>query len=328
VPRYQINYRNAITEAIREEMRRDDSVFLMGEDVGAIGGTFGTTKGLLQEFGEERVMDTPISEAAIVGFGVGAAMVGMQPIVEIMRIDFITTCMDEIVNQAAKMRYLSAGRLEVPIVIKTSSGGGLGLGAQHSQSFESWFASVPGLKLVVPSTPYDAKGLLKAAIRDHNPVIFVESVGCLNVTGIVPEEDYTLPIGKADIKRSGTDVTIAAWGSLVHEALNAADKLAEEGTEVEVVDLRSLSPLDIASVTDSVRKTGKLIIAHEEIESCGVGAEIATLVQQQAFDYLDAPVCRVAGGFGIFPVNRKLESLLMPKEEAIIRAVQSLLRQV
>jgi pyruvate dehydrogenase E1 component beta subunit len=321
----QITYREAIIEAIREEMIRDNRVFLMGEDVGALGGIFGTTKGLLQEFGEERVQDTPISEAAIVGFGVGAAMAGMRPIVEIMRIDFMTICMDEIVNQAAKMRFLSGGRFEVPLVIKTNSGGGMGLGAQHSQSLEAWFTHVPGLKVVMPSVPYDVKGLLKAAIRDPNPVIFIESVGSLNISGPVPEDDYVVPLGKADIKRKGTDATVVAWGTLVSKALNAAQTLASDGIEIEVVDPRSLSPLDIETIVTSVKKTGRLVVAHEAIKTSGFGAEVVALVQEQAFDYLDAPIQRVAAPFGIFPVNRSLERMLLPHEEQIIAAVKSVL---
>lgn len=321
----QISYREAVIEAIREEMIRDETVFLMGEDLGALGGIFGTTRGLLQEFGEERVQDTPISEAAIAGFGLGAAVAGMRPIVEIMRIDFITICMDEIVNQAAKMRYLSAGRPEVPMVIKTNAGGGMGLGAQHSQSFESWFVHVPGLKVVMPSTPYDCKGLFKAAVRDPNPVIFIEPVGSLGVSGTVPEEDYVVPLGKADIKREGTDVTVVAWGALVPKALNAAQTLADDGIQIEVIDPRSLSPLDIDAIIVSVKKTGRLLVAHEAIKTCGVGAEIAALVQEQAFDYLDAPIKRVATPFAIFPVNRNLESMLLPREQQIIEAVKSIL---
>ena len=321
----QITYREAIIEAIREEMIRDNRVFLMGEDVGALGGIFGTTKGLLQEFGEERVQDTPISEAAIVGFGVGAAMAGMRPIVEIMRIDFMTICMDEIVNQAAKMRFLSGGRFEVPLVIKTNSGGGIGLGAQHSQSLEAWFTHVPGLKVIMPSVPYDVKGLLKAAIRDPNPVIFIESVGSLNISGPVPEDDYVVPLGKADIKRKGTDATVVAWGTLVPKALNAAQTLASDGIEIEVVDPRSLSPLDIETIVTSVKKTGRLVVAHEAIKTSGFGAEVVALVQEQAFDYLDAPIQRVAAPFGIFPVNRSLERMLLPHEEQIIAAVKSVL---
>ncbi|TET68114.1 MAG: hypothetical protein E3J40_01915, partial [Dehalococcoidia bacterium] len=253
VAQHQITYREAITEAISEEMARDDRVFLMGEDLGVFGGTFGTTRGLLREFGEERIKDTPISETAIVGFGLGAALIGMRPIVEIMRIDWIAICMDEIVNHVAKMRYLSGGRPEVAMVIKTNAEGGLGLGAQHSQSFESWLVHVPGLKVVMPSTPYDGKGLLKAAIRDPNPVIFIEPVTLLSISGAVPTEDYVVPLGKADVKREGTDATIVTWGTLVSKVLNAAQTLADEGIQVEIVDPRSLRPLDIETIIASVK---------------------------------------------------------------------------
>lgn len=322
---HQITYREAVSEAIREEMARDKRVFLMGEDIGVLGGALGTTRGLLQEFGEDRVRDTPISETAIIGYALGAAMAGMRPIAEIMRIDWITICMDEIVNQTAKMRYLSGGRPEVAMVIKTNAEGGLGLGAQHSQSFESWFVHVPGLKVVMPSSPYDGKGLLKAAIRDPDPVIFIESVTLLGSSGAVPEEDYVVPMGKADIKREGKDVTIVAWGTLVSTALNAAQTLANEGIQVEIVDPRSLHPLDIETIIASVKKTGKMVVAHQAIRKCGFGAEIAALVQEQAFDHLDAPIRRVATPHVIIPVNRNLEKVVFPQEEQIIEAVKSIL---
>lgn len=321
----QITYRIAISEAIREEMARDERVFVMGEEIGVLGGAMNTTQGLLQEFGEERIRDTPISETAIIGFALGAAMSGMRPIAEIMRIDWITICMDEIVNQAAKMRYLSGDRPEVAMVIKTNAEGGLGLGAQHSQSFESWFVHVPGLKVVMPSTPYDGKGLLKAAIREPNPVIFIESVSLLSASGPVPEEDYVLPLGKAEVKREGKDATIVAWGTMAPKALNAAETLADEGIQVEVVDPRSLHPLDIETIIASVKKTGRLVVAHEAVKRCGVGAEIAAQVQELAFDHLDAPIKRVANPGAIIPVNRNLEKLVLPQEEQIIEAVKSIL---
>ena len=321
----KITYREAISEAIKEEMIRDDRVFLMGEDVGAFGGGFGTTRGLFNEFGEERIKDTPNSETAIVGFGLGAALMGLRPIVEIMRMDWMTICMDEIVNHVAKMRYLSAGRLEVPMVIKTNAEGGIGLGAQHSQSFESWLVHVPGLKVVMPSNPYDGKGLLKAAIRDPNPVIFIEPVILLGTMGPVPNEDYIVPLGKAEVKRKGKDATIVAWGSLVPRALIAAQVLADEGIEVEVIDPRSLWPLDMESIIDSVRKTGRLIVAHQAVKRCGLGAEIVALVQEKAFDYLDAPIQRVATPDVIIPVNRNLEKFVFPQDEDITKAVKATL---
>ncbi|HEY82967.1 MAG TPA: alpha-ketoacid dehydrogenase subunit beta [Dehalococcoidia bacterium] len=321
----KITYREAIAEAIKEEMARDERVFLMGEDLGKFGGAFGTTRGLYQEFGEERVKDTPISETAIVGFGVGAALVGMRPIVEIMRIDWSTIAMDEIVNHAAKMRYLSGGKPELAMVIKTNAEGGLGLGAQHSQSFEAWFVHVPGLKVVMPSDPYDGKGILKAAIRDPNPVVFIEPTTLLSLSGAVPDEDYVVPLGKAAIKREGKDVTVVAWGTLLPKALNAAQTLAGEGIEVEVIDPRTLRPLDIDTIVDSVKKTGRLVVAHQAIKTCGVGAEIVAQVQEIAFDHLDAPIKRVATPDVIIPVNRNLERVVFPQEEEIIAAVKSIL---
>ncbi len=321
----QISFREALSEAIKEEMARDDRVFLMGEDVGVLGGAFGATPGLFRQFGEERVKDTPISETAIIGFALGAAMAGMRPIAEIMRVDWMTICMDEIVNQTAKMHYMTGGRPVVAVVIRAAGEGGIGLGAQHSQSFESWFVHVPGLKVVMPSTPYDAKGLLKAAIRDPDPVIFLEPGVLYGTSGPVPAEDYSIPLGKADVKRKGTDVTVVAWGTLVPKALNAAATLAKEGIEIEVIDPRSLRPLDIDAIIDSVKKTGKLVVAHEAMKTCGLGAEIAALVQEKAFDHLDAPVQRVATPDVIIPVNRTLERFVLPQEENVIAAVRSII---
>jgi len=323
----QISYREAIAEAIKEEIARDDKVFLMGEDVGVLGGAFGSTKGLYKEFGEDRVRDTPISETAIIGFALGAAMAGMRPIAEIMRVDWMTICMDEIVNQVAKMHYLSGGRPRVAMVIRAATEGGIGLGAQHSQSFESWFVHVPGLKVVMPSTPYDAKGLLKAAIRDPNPVIFLEPGVLYSTSGPVPAEDYVIPLGKADIKREGKDATIVVWGTMVLKALNAARTLAGEGIEVEVIDPRTLRPLDIETIIESVKKTGRLVVAHEAMKTCGVGAEIAALVQEKAFDYLDAPVKIVAGLNTPIPYNSTLEQACIPHKENIISAVKEILQQ-
>lgn len=324
MPQRQISYREAVSEAIKEEMARDDRVFLMGEDVGVLGGAFGSTKGIYDVFGDKRVLDTPISETAIVGYALGAAMAGMRPIVEIMRVDWMTICMDEIVNQTAKMRYLSGGHPEVALVIRATAEGGIGLGGQHSQSFEAWFAHVPGLKVVMPSTPYDVKGLLKAAIRDPDPVIFLEPGVLYGVSGPVPEEEYVIPLGEAEVKREGKDVTIVAWGTLLPKTLNAAQTLATDGVEVEVVDPRTLRPLDIATIVDSVKKTGKLIVAHEAMKTCGVGAEIVALVQEQAFDHLDAPIQRVATPDVIIPVNRSLERLVLPQEETIVETVKSI----
>lgn len=321
----QISFREAVAEAIKEEMARDERVFIMGEDIAAAGGAFGATKGLLKEFDEDRVRDTPISETAIVGFGLGSAMAGMRPIVEIMRCDWTTICMDEIVNQTAKMRYFTAGRPEIALVIRTATEGGIGLGAQHSQSFEAWFAHVPGLKVVMPSTPYDAKGLLKAAIRDPNPVIFMEPVILYGVSGPVPAEEYVLPLGKADIKRAGKDVTIVVWGALTPRALSAAETLAGEGIEAEVIDPRTIRPLDIETIINSVKKTGRAVVAHEANKTGGFGAEVVAEIQEQAFDHLDAPIQRVAAPDVLVPVNRNLERLVLPGPEKVIEAVKSIL---
>jgi pyruvate/2-oxoglutarate/acetoin dehydrogenase E1 component len=319
----QISYRDAISEALQEEIARDERVFLIGEDVGVLGGAFGATKGVYQAF-NDRVLDTPISETAIVGYALGAAMAGMRPVAEIMRVDWMTICMDEIVNQTAKMRYLSAGRPEVAMVIRATAEGGIGLGGQHSQSFEAWFVHVPGLKVIMPSTPYDVKGLLKAAIRDPDPVIFLEPGVLYGTSGPVPAGEYVLPIGTADIKREGKDATVVTWGTMVPKTLNAAQTLAEEGIEVEVIDPQTLYPLDIETILTSVRKTGRLVVAHEAMRTCGVGAEIAALVQERAFDHLDAPIQRVATPDVIIPVNRTLERLVLPQEEQVLAAVKSI----
>jgi len=321
----QISFREAIAEAIKEEMTRDEKAFAMGEDMAVIGGAFGATKGLLEEFGEERVWDTPISETAIVGFALGAAIAGMRPIVEIMRCDWMTICMDEIVNQTAKMRYFTGGRPEIAMVIRTSTEGGIGLGAQHSQSFEAWFTHVPGLKVVMPSTPYDAKGLLKAAIRDPNPVIFMEPIILYGASGPVPAEDYVIPLGKADVKREGKDITIVAWGGITTRVMSAAQTLADEGIEAEVVDPRTLRPLDIETIVASVKKTGKAVIAHEANKTGGFGAEVAAQIQERAFDYLDAPIQRVGAPDVWVPINRNLERIVLPGPERVIEAVKSIL---
>jgi pyruvate/2-oxoglutarate/acetoin dehydrogenase E1 component len=321
----QITYREAVAEAIKEEMKRDDKVFSMGEDIAAIGGAFGATRGILDEVGEDRIWDTPISEAAIVGFGLGAAIGGMRPVVEIMRCDWMTICMDEIVNQAAKMRYFTGGKPNIPLVIRTSTEGGIGLGAQHSQSFEAWFAHIPGLKVVMPSTPYDAKGLLKSSIRDENPVIFMEPIILYGASGPVPQEEYSVPLGKADVKREGKDVTIVVWGAVTPRVLSAAQTLAEEGIEVEVIDPRTLRPLDIDAIITSVKKTGRAVVAHEAYKTGGFGAEIVAQIQENAFDHLDAPIQRVANPDVLVPVNRNLERITLPGPERVIEAVKSVL---
>jgi len=322
----EITYAQAIREALREEMARDDSVFLMGEDVGRYGGAFGVSYGLVDEFGEERVRDTPISEAAIMGAATGAALVGMRPVAEIMFMDFTTIAMDQLVNQAAKLRFMFGGKAKVPLVLRTPGGSGTGAAAHHSQSLEAWFVHVPGLKVVMPSTPYDAKGLLLASIRDDNPVVFVEHKLLYKTRGPVPEEEYTIPLGVADVKRPGKDVTIVATSIMVPRVLEAADALAEEGIEVEVVDPRTLKPFDDETVTRSVVKTGKVLIVHEACKTGGMGAEIAArIVESEAFDYLDAPVTRLAGLDIPVPYNRTLERHMVPQVESIVAAAKRLL---
>jgi pyruvate dehydrogenase E1 component beta subunit len=322
---HRITYREAINEAIREEMSRDDKIFILGEDIAKFGNVFGTTRGLYHEFGEERVRDTPVSETAIISFALGAAMIGLKPIADIQRIDWITVCVDEIVNQVAKMHYLTAGKCEISIVIKTCVEEWGGLGAQHTQSFESWYAHVPGLTVVMPSNPYDAKGLMKASIRDPNPVLFFEPFMLYGSSGSVPDEDYTVPIGKAAVARDGKDVSVVTWGTTLPKVLKAAATLENENIDIEVIDPRTLYPLDLNTILNSVRKTGRLVIAHQAVRYCGVGAEIAAQVQEYAFDYLDAPIQRVATPHVIIPINRRLEQSLFPQEEQVIRAIKATL---
>ncbi len=289
-----INFSQAIREAMIEEMEQDPAVFLMCEDVGLFGGVFGVSAGMFDRFGEGRVLDTPISEAAIVGAGLGAALVGMRPIVEIMFADFVTVAMDQIVNQAAKARYMSGGKANVPLIMRVVNGAPGSAAAQHSQSPEGWFMNVPGLKIVIPSTPYDAKGLLKTAIRGEDPVMFFEHKMLYAAEGEVPEEEYTLPFGQAAIRREGTDATIIAIGGTVAPALEAAAQLAGRGIAAAVIDPRTLVPFDTATVVESVKKTGRAVIAHEAHRRAGPGAEIAAILAQEAIGYLDAPVIRVA----------------------------------
>jgi len=320
-----IKYVQALNEALREEMERDENVFIIGEDIAKNGGVFGVTMGLWEKFGDKRVRNTPISESAFVGCGVGAAITGLRPVVEIMYTDFTTVAMDQIVNQAAKIRYMFGGRAMVPLVIRTQGGAGAGDAAQHSQSLEAWFAHVPGLKVVMPSTPYDAKGLLKAAIRDNNPVIFIEHQLLYSTTGEVPEEEYIIPLGKADIKRPGRDLTIVATSYEVLEALKAADEMAKEGIEAEVIDPRTIRPLDIDTILDSVKKTGRLLIVHQACKTGGIGAEITAQVVEKGFYYLDKPVVRLAGSDTPVPYSKKLESLHFPHAEDIVVAARELL---
>ena len=321
--RQEITYSEALREALREEMLRDERVFIMGEDVGVYGGAFGVTRGLIEEFGEERVRDTPISEAAIAGAAAGSAVTGMRPVAEIMFMDFTTFAMDQLVNQAAKIRYMFGGKAEVPMVLRTPAGAGTGAAAQHSQSLEAWFTHIPGLKVVMPSTPYDAKGLLKSSIRDDNPVIFVEHKLLYNTKGSVPTEEYTIPLGLASVPRKGQDVTIIATSHMVIKVLQAAEILAEGGIDAEVLDPRTLVPLDKETITQSVKKTGRVVIAHEACKTSGFGAEIAaTIAESEAFDYLDAPIKRLGGAWSPIPYNRNLEASWIPQVEDIVRAVR------
>jgi len=322
----ELTFAQAIREALDEEMARDERIFVMGEDVGAWGGVFRTTEGLFQKYGAERIIDTPLSEEGFVGLAVGAAMTGMHPVAEIMFGDFITLVMDQIVNQAAKMRYMTGGQVQVPMTVRATMGGGRSSGAQHSQSWHAWFAHVPGVKVVLPSTPYDAKGLLKTALRDPNPVIFFEDkVMYHKIKGPVPEEEYLIPFGKADIKREGTDVTLVALSRMVHSTLAAAERLAAEGISAEVIDPRSLTPLDEETLIRSVAKTGGAVIVDEGYNRFGATAELAAVIAHGAFDYLDAPVERLGAMDVPIPFSPVLEFATIPDEERIIAAVKRVL---
>jgi len=318
----KLTIRAAINEALRQEMRRDPNVYVIGEDVGVFGGCFGVTAGLIDEFGPERVVDTPITESAIVGNSLGAAATGLRPVAEIMFMDFVGVTMDQIFNQAAKMRYMFGGKAKIPMVIRMPCGAGGSAAAQHSQSLEAWFMHVPGLKVVAPSTAYDAKGLLISSIRDDNPVIFVEHKFIYDIEGEVPEEIYTVPLGKADVKREGDDVTVVATMAMVYKALEAAEELAKEGISVEVVDPRTLQPLDNETIINSVKKTHKVVVVHEAVKFAGPGAEIAAMIAEEAFDYLDAPVKRVGAPFTPVPFSPVLEQEYIPSTEKIIAAIR------
>tara|TARA_A100001037_G_scaffold166067_1_gene149417 strand:+ start:2853 stop:4889 length:2037 start_codon:yes stop_codon:yes gene_type:complete len=321
----ELTYTQALNEAMHQEMERDESVFIMGEDIGATGGIFGTTKGLHEKFGEVRVRDTPISEPAFCGAGVGAAVAGMRPIVEVQIFDFVTLMMDMLVNQAAKFRYMMGGEPTVPLVVRGPQGGGIRLAAQHSQSLEAWFAHVPGLVVVAPSSPYDAKGLLTAAIRDDNPVVFLEhKLLYFGDAAPVPEEPYAIPLGKADIKREGSDVTIIATQAMVARALSAAQQLENEGISVEVIDPRTLRPLDEETILESVCKTNRLVVVHEAWTRGGFGSEVSAMVMEKAFDWLDAPVTRVGAPDVPMPFNDRLELAVIPSVERIVDAVRDL----
>lgn len=321
-----VTYRESLREALFEEMEADPRVILMGEDVGRYGGAYAVSKGLLEHFGDRRVIDTPMSEAVIVGAALGAAAVGARPVAEIMYMDFITLVMDQLVNQAAKLHFMFGGQLSAPMVVRVQQGIGRGAGPQHSQSLEAWFAHVPGLKVVAPSTPADAKGLLKAAIRDDDPVLFIEhkQLYARKSEGVGP--DHVVPIGSADVKRAGTDVTVVAWSSMVHTALAAAERLAEEGTSAEVVDLRTIAPLDMATVLASCRRTGRLLVLQEACRTGGLGAEIAAQVAEELYRELRAPVRRLATPDVVLPANTTLERVLVPDVDAAVTVVRELVR--
>ena len=320
----KISFGEALREALQEEMRRDETVFVLGEDIALHGGDFGVTKGLLDEFGEKRVRDTPISETAIVGLSLGAASVGMRPVAEIMFSDFLGVCMDQILNQVSKMRYMSGGQVKTPVVIRTAFGAGISAGPQHSQSPEAFFVHIPGLQVVMPSTPYDAKGLLKTAIRNDNAVIFFEHKLLYGVKGDVPEQEYLIGFGEACIRRNGTDVTIVATGLMVKEALAAAETLEKDGLTAEVIDPRTLVPLDEKTLINSVKKTGRAVVVHEAWKRSGFGAEIAAMIMEEAMDYLDAPVKRVGGLNVPTPFSPALEKYVVPNEKDIVKAVKEI----
>ena len=318
----EIMYREALNEAIRQEMRNDKTVFCMGVGVGERGGSYKVTVGLQEEFGPKRVIDTPISEASFTGAGVGAAITGMRPIVEILFVDFSLLVLDQIVNQAAKYKFMTGGKGKVPMVLRTQGGVGNGLAAQHSQSLEAIFYHIPGLKLVMPSTPYDAKGLLAAAIRDDDPVVFIEHILLYMNKGYVPEKHYYIELGKADVKRPGKDVTLIAWSNMIPRSLAAAEKLGTEGIDVEVIDPRTLVPLDRETILESVRKTEHVVIVQEAIRRGGVASDITSMIQEEAFNYLDSAIEICAGKNTAIPFNLTLESVCVPQERDIIASVK------
>lgn len=320
----ELTYAEALNEALAEEMKRDQDVVLIGEDIAVHGGAFKVTKDLFYQFGPERVRNTPLSEVAIAGLGVGAALTGLRPVCEIMYIDFITIALDQIVNQAAKIRYMSGGQAKVPLVIRTQGGGGRGNAAQHSQSLESWLTHIPGLIIVQPSTPYDAKGLLKSAIRNDNPIIFIEHKSLYISRGIVPEEEYLIELGEAAVVKDGSDITIIATSWMVNRAIEAAELLEKDGLSVEIIDPRTLVPFDKQCILNSVKKTGRVVIVHEANRRCGFGAEISAMIQEEAFDFLDAPIMRVASPNVPMPFAKVLENAVIPDKSKIVEAVRSI----
>lgn len=323
----EITFLEALNEALRQEMERDPSIIIMGEDVGVYGGVFGVTKGLLEKFGFDRVIDTPISEAGFIGAAIGAAIAGLRPIVELMFVDFFGVAMDQIYNQAAKIRYMFGGRAKIPLVIRTTIGGGISAAAQHSQVLYSIFAHVPGLKVVVPSTPYDAKGLLISSIRDDNPVMFFEHKLLYGIKGPVPEEPYTIPLGRADVKREGSDVTIIGLALTIHQALEAAEILSKEGISAEVIDPRTIVPFDKETILKSVKKTGRVVIADEDYDRCGFASWVAAIIADEAFEYLDAPIKRVTTPNVPIPFSPPLEKHILPSAEKIVKAVKTITKK-
>ncbi|MGD8212685.1 MAG: alpha-ketoacid dehydrogenase subunit beta [Desulfobacterales bacterium] len=321
----EITYAEAIREALRQEMKLDDKVFVFGEDVGAFGGCFGVTAGLYDEFGPDRVMDTPISEAAILGTALGAALMGMRPVPEIMFVDFMTVCMDYLTNQAPKTRYMCGGQVEkLPMVVRAPSGGWIRAAGQHSQSLEGWFTQVPGLKVVMPATAYDAKGLLTASLRDNNPILYIEHKVLYGVAGPVPEEEYVIPLGQAEVKKEGTDITLISYSLMLNKTLSVAEQLAGQGISAEVVDLRTLNPLDHETIARSVQKTHKAVVVQEAVEMGGVASQVVKSLMDSSFDYLDAPIKTVAAANTVIPFSPPLEDAMLPSEEKIVAAVKEI----
>ena len=322
----EITFLEAIREALRQEMKLDESVFILGEDVGVFGGCFGVTAGLFDEFGPDRVMDTPISESAIMGASLGSALMGLRPVPEIMFIDFTTQCFDYLTNQAPKVRYMCGGQVEkLPLVVRTTSGGWIRAAGQHSQSLEGWFTQVPGLKVVMPSTPHDAKGLLTASLRDNNPVLYIEHKVLYGTSGPVPEEEYLIPLGEAEVKKEGTDVTLISYSLMLQKTLAAAGQLAGDGVNAEVVDLRTLSPLDHDTLAKSVQKTHRAVVIQEAHESAGVASQVIKSLMDSSFDYIDAPIKTVAAPDTVIPFSPNLEDNMLPNEDKIIRAAKEIM---
>jgi len=321
----KLSYQMAFNEAVRQAMDADDDVFAAGEDIGAFGGVFGTYAGLQATFGADRVVDTPISEQAIIGLGIGAAVSGLRPIVDLMFMDFVCVALDQIVNQAAKLKYMFGGTATLPLTITTAGGAGLSAAAQHSQSLEALLCHIPGLKVIYPSNPYDMKGLMTACIREDNPTVMVKHKRLLGMTGMVPEENYELPLGVARTARTGRDVTVVSYGRMLNESLVAAEQLAGEGIDCEVIDLRTLLPLDTETVVNSVRRTSRAVVVHEAVRFCGLGAEIAAQIQEEAFDYLDAPVARVGAPFSPVPFSPALEQHYVPDAVSIAEGIRGVL---